>query len=62
VDGFGYSQPIVEGINVYTLGSFISSVAPSLGPIGGGTLISIVGTNFLPGVHTNQVFIGDQKC
>ena len=60
LDEFGYSSPAVVDNNLYYLGSFVDNVSPLSGPIGGGTLITITGRNFIG--NDSEVYIGNQLC
>ena len=49
-----------NGSNLFTYELSISSISPTTGSIGGGSLITVTGVNFSPDPLDNLVFIGDQ--
>jgi hypothetical protein len=48
-----------NGSNLFTYELSISSISPTTGSIGGGSLITVTGVNFSPDPLDNLVFIGD---
>jgi len=59
-EGFGNALPATITANDFVYEVSIASITPTEGSIGGGTLITIVGKNFVPDTTETMVTIGDQ--
>lgn len=59
-EGFGNAIAIPGTVNDFTYEVYITSISPSSGSIGGGTLITITGKNFVPDVLDTMVTIGNE--
>ena len=59
-EGFGNAIAIPRDVNDFTYEVYITSISPSTGSIGGGTLITITGKNFVPDVLDTMVTIGNE--
>lgn len=62
IDGKGASKPVNNYVNQYSYGIYIHKITPNFGAIGGGTIISIEGENFLSNYQLNKVLIGSKQC
>jgi len=58
--GFGNAVPNPTTANDFTYEVVIDSISPNIGSIGGGTLITITGRNFVPDILDTMVTIGNE--
>jgi hypothetical protein len=57
--GFGNAIPTTTTANDFTYEVVIDSISPTSGSIGGGTLITITGRNFVPDELDTMVTVGN---
>lgn len=58
--GFGNAVPNPTTANDFAYEVTIDSISPNIGSIGGGTLITITGRNFVPDILDTMVTIGNE--